>query len=62
MLPIFKTKPLQNFTLASTFALATLVACTPNQSTLRETNSPYLTKESIEILNSLCKNQEKNNI
>ena len=59
MLPIFKTKPLQNFTLASTFALATLAACTPNQPTLRETNSPYLTKESIEILNSFCKNQEK---
>ena len=59
MLPIFKTKPLQNFTLASTFALATLAACTPSKPVLRETSSPYLTKKSIELLDSFCKRNKE---
>lgn len=59
MLKALKTKPIRNFALTSTIALATLAACVPPKPVLKETSSPYLTKKSIEMLDSFCKEQEK---
>ena len=59
MLKVLKTKPVRNFALTSTIALATLAACVPPKPVLKETSSPCLSKKSIEMLDSFCKEQEK---
>lgn len=52
-------KPIRNFTLASAIALGTLVGCVPNKPVLRETTSPYLTKKSVELLDSFCRKSKE---
>ena len=53
-------RPIRNFTLASTFALATLAACVPNKPTLKETNNPYVLSEmTLPCLDSLAKESNK---
>jgi hypothetical protein len=52
-------KPIRNFTLASTLALAALTACVPNKPIFKETNSPYLSEKSIEMLDSFSKENKK---
>ena len=47
MFKVLKTKPIRNFALTSTIALATLAACVPPKPILKETSSPYLTKKSF---------------
>lgn len=52
-------KPVRTIALAGTITLATLAACTPNKPVLRETNNPYLSKKSIEMLDSFCKENKE---
>ena len=51
--------PIRKFALTGTLALATLAACVPNKQELKETNNPYLTEKSIEILDSFTKENKE---
>lgn len=52
-------KSFKNFTIASAIALGGLVACAPKQPDLRETEKPYMSKKSIELLDTFTKEKKE---
>ena len=52
---MLKIKSIRNITLISTVALTSLIACVPSQPKLRQTTKPYLSKRSLELLDSFTK-------